>query len=524
MAQSSQDPSSKAADSFKAIPTFAWLAIGAVALIVAILIFVLSSSSSSSGDADFAGTAYPGVDVSNTRFVEGTIQSGNASTLDVAWTLPLTAKSTYGSYSATPAIANGVIYSQDLGSNVQAIDLESGDVLWTKTYEEADQGPNGVVVAGGKVFGATPTAAFALDQESGDELWSVPLTRGPNEAIDMAPGYHDGLVYVSTVPTLANSEYPPGGVGVLWALDANTGKKMWHFDTAPSGLWGDAQVNSGGGVWYPPSFDQKGFMYFGTGNPAPFPGTPNSPWGSSRPGPNLYTDSMVKLDAKTGKMQWYYQQTPHDLYDWDFQNSPILVEAGGRALAIGSGKSGVVVALDAETGKPVWKRPVGTHNGHDEDGTLAMSGESSKIKGGSIYPGTLGGVIAPMTANKTTVFVPVVNHPISVSGGAELSESPELTGELVAIDLKTGAVKWKQSYSAAAFGAPSTVGDMVFLATFDGTVHGLDAKSGGEVWQASLPAGSNSGLNASGDTLVVPAGIPTAEGQTAELLAFRLGG
>jgi outer membrane protein assembly factor BamB len=508
----------------KSIPIAAWLGVGGALIVVAVLVIVLSSGSGSSSSTEFTGTAYPGVDTANARFVSGPIDSSNANSLEVAWSLPLSAKSTYGAYSATPVISNGVIYSQDLESNVQAIDLESGEVLWTKNYEDPDQGPNGVVVAGGMVFGATSSTAFGLDQESGEEVWSVPLTRGANEGIDMPPGYREGLVYVSTVPTIANSEYPGGGVGVLWALDAKTGRKVWHFNTVPNDLWSkkNAQINSGGGLWYAPSFDEKGAMYFGTGNPTPYPGTAQFPWGSSRPGPNLYTDSMVKLDAKTGKMKWYYQLTPHDVYDWDFQDPPILTSAGGRPVAIGAGKSGIVVALDAETGKPVWKQPVGIHNGHDADGVLAMNGETSKLKGGTVYPGTLGGVIAPMAANETTVFVPVVNHPLSVQSGAEIGESPELSGELAALDIKTGKVMWTKKYPTAAFGAPTAVNDMVFIATFDGTVHGLSAKSGGEVWQASLPAGSNTGLMASGDTLVVPAGIPTEEGQAAEMVAYRL--
>jgi outer membrane protein assembly factor BamB len=512
---------------FRAVPNLAWIAIGVVVLVIAaVLTFVFSSSSSSSEGADFTGSGYPGVDTSNTRFVSGPIDRSSANGLEEAWSLPLSAKSTYGAYSATPVISRGVVYSQDLESNVQAIDLESGEVLWTKNYEDPDQGPNGVVVAGGSVFGATSSTAFALDQETGEEIWSVPLTRGANEGIDMPPGYRDGLVYVSTVPTIANSEYPGGGVGVLWALDAKTGKKVWHFNTVPNDLWSkqNAKLNSGGGLWYAPSFDEKGAMYFGTGNPAPYPGAAQFPWGASRPGQNLYTDSMVKLDAKTGKMSWYYQLTPHDVYDWDFQDPPILTSAGGRQVAIGAGKSGIVVAVDTETGKPVWKQPVGTHNGHDTDGVLAMNGETSKLKDGTVYPGTLGGVIAPMAANKTAVFVPVVNHPLTVKGGSEIGESAELSGELVALDIKTGKVEWNQKYPTAAFGAPTAVNDMVFVATFDGTVHGLDAANGGEVWQASLPAGSNTGLAVSGDTLVVPAGIPIEEGQTAEMVAYRLGG
>ncbi|HVQ60319.1 MAG TPA: PQQ-binding-like beta-propeller repeat protein [Solirubrobacterales bacterium] len=502
------------------------------ACLAALALFALAAvlpgcGGSGSDDPEFTGTAYPGVDPANTRFVEGPIEGGSAGTLGEAWSVPLTAKGTYGSMSSTPVIAGGVVYTQDLTSNVQAIDLESGDVSWTKKYEVPDQGPNGVVVAEGMVFGATSEKAFGLDQESGEEVWSTKLVRNSGEAIDIAPGYEDGLVYVSTVPTGVGggSEYPGGGVGTLYALDAKTGKEKWHFDTVPRSLWGDPKTNAGGGLWYPPSFDGKGSMFFGTGNPAPFPGEGKSLWGASRPGPNLYTNSMVKLDAKTGKMDWYFQLTPHDIYDWDFQNPPILVSAGGRDLAIGSGKSGIVVAVDAKTGKPVWKRPVGTHTGHDEDGLFAMRGEYSKLKPGSeIAPGTLGGVIAPMAANATTVFVPVVNHPIVVSKAGEVQEGEQLTGELVAIDIKTGKVKWGNEYPSAAFGAPTAVNDMVFVSTFDGTVHGVDAKTGGEVWQGALPAGSNTGIAVSGDTLVAPAGIPTAEGQEAALVAYRLGG
>lgn len=266
-------------------------------------------------------------------------------------------------------------------------------------------------------------------------------------------------------------------------------------------------------------------MYIGTGNPVPFPGAKGLPWGQSRPGPNPYTDSLVKLNAKTGKLEWYWQATPHDLYDWDFQDPPILVHVGGRELAIGAGKSGVVAALDAKTGKLVWKALVGKHNGHDDDGLLAMRGEFAKLpKQATVYPGLLGGVIAPMAASKTTLFVPVVNHPLTVEDGETLGEGEAMGGEMVALDLATGKQKWNQSYAAPVFGAPVAVNDMVFFTTFDGALHGLDASTGGEVWTAALPAGANSGVTASGDSLVLAAGIAVAEGQVPALLAFRLGG
>jgi len=480
-----------------------------------------SDDSSSSGDAKLTGDAWPNIDQASTREAKGEINRGNAADLEVAWTLPSQAQSTYGAYAASPVIANGVIYMQDLESTVQAISLDSGEVQWTYKSESATQGPNGVVVADGKVFGATASEVFALDQETGKELWSEQIAESPL-AIDMAPGYSDGLVYVSTVPVNVNSEYQGGGVGTLYALDGETGKEAWKWDTVPKSLWGNKKLNAGGGLWYPPSFDEKGSMYFGTGNPVPYPGTPSEPFGSSRPGPNLWTNSLVKMNAKSGKLEWYHQQTPHDLYDWDFQNSPILTKAGGREVAIGSGKNGIVTAVDVKTGKPVWSTPVGEHNGHDEDGLLAMKGQSSKIKKGEILPGNLGGVISPPAANSTTVFLPIVNHAIEVTPSQTLGESGGLEGGMVALDIKTGKVKWEETYPSAAFGSPVVINDVVFFTTFDGTVHGLDVESGGELWTASLPAGSNSAVSASGDTLVVPAGIATAEGQTPEIVAYSV--
>jgi outer membrane protein assembly factor BamB len=470
--------------------------------------------------------AFPGIDLANSRFVEGPIDGSSAHNLKLAWELPSEAQSTYGSFAASPVVSTGIVFMQDLDSNVTAVNLNTGAVIWEAKLEEPDQGPNGVTVDEGKVFGATATKAFALNATSGEVLWETNLTLKPKEAIDMSPGVHDGLVYLSTVPTDVTSAYNGGIAGVLWALNAKTGKKVWSFYTAEKGLWSKKHhaINSGGGVWYAPAFDEEGGMYVGVGNPVPFPGAEGLPWGASRPGPDLYTDSMVKLNAKTGKLEWHHQVTPHDVYDWDFQDPPILATIGGRKVAIGAGKSGQVVAVDAGTGKPVWQTAVGKHNGHDDDGLLAMRGETSKLpKKATVYPGTLGGVIAPMAASKTTLFVPVVNHALTIENGTTIGESESMTGEMVALDLATGKEEWHQKYETAAFGAPVAVNDMVFFATFDGKLHGLDGKSGKAVWSAQLPAGSNSGMSAYGDTLLVPAGLPLQEGQSPALVAYSLG-
>lgn len=502
--------------------------IGAVSLLI-VAMFLWTGCGSSSGDDDtvnLTGSGYPNGDLANTRNVSGPISTRNVTQLEEAWTLPLTGEGSFGSYAASPVMSKGVVYSQDLGSNVQAINQEDGEVIWTRSYEEPNLGPNGVVVGDGQVFGATASEAFALDQKTGKELWSTPLTRNPKEGIDMAPGYDNGIVYVSTTPTNAGSLYAGEGVGILWALDGKTGKKLWKFNTVPNDLWGNPKVNSGGGLWYTPAFDGKGSMYFGVGNPAPFPGTAKDPYGSSRPGPNLYTNSIVKLDAKTGKMDWYFQLNPHDIYDWDLQGPPMLVQSKGRQLVVAAGKVGYVVALDAKSGKLVWKRPVGIHNGHDQDGLYAMRGEYSKIKKGTVYPGVLGGVIAPISTDGTTVFAPIVNSPATAVSGSETGEGGTVapSGEIVALDVATGAVKWKHKFpTAPAYGSTTVVNDLVFTTTADGKVQGFDTSSGRLAWRVSLPAGTNAGVMADGDTLIAAAGLATQEGQEPQLVAYRLG-
>ncbi|HEX4465929.1 MAG TPA: PQQ-binding-like beta-propeller repeat protein, partial [Solirubrobacteraceae bacterium] len=122
------------------------------------------------------GAAYPNGDLANTRNAGGPIDAATVGQLRSAWKLPLTAKSLYGSYSAAPVISDGVVYSQDLASNVEAISLRTGRVLWARRYEAPDQGPNGVAVAAGRVYGATSTTSFALDARTGRQLWSAKLT------------------------------------------------------------------------------------------------------------------------------------------------------------------------------------------------------------------------------------------------------------------------------------------------------------------------------------------------------------
>jgi outer membrane protein assembly factor BamB len=497
----------------------ALIVIAALLALAGVGALVVSATSSDKKSAPVVESAYPNGDPSNSRHIGGPIDAATVSRLAVAWSLPLKAEGRYGAEWSTPVIANGVAYTQDTASNVQAIDLASGKVLWERQYNSPVEGPNGVVVSGGRVYGATATNAFALSRSSGEELWSVALThRG--EAIDMAPGYDDGLVYLSTLPSALKG----GEIGTLWALDARTGKKAWSFVTVPKGLWGHPEINYGGGLWQAPAFDEEGSMYFGVANPGPLAGTNRYPWGKSRPGPNLYTDSIVKLDAKTGKLDWYYQLTPHALCDWDLQGPPILIEAGGRELVVIAGKGGIVIALDRSTGELVWKRAVGLHNGHDQDGVRAMRGDYSNLKiPQTVYPGTLGGVMSPPSTDGSLIFVPVVNHPTTLVGQLESKEGAYKKGELVAIDAASGSIAWQHKFSSAPIGATDAVNELVFATTLEGKVYAFESKGGKQVWESSLPAGTIAGLGFGGDMLLAPAGILTSREQSPQLVAYRVG-
>ena len=487
---------------------------GVAALAIVVAVVLIAPGSSSESARSFVGSAFPNVDSFNTRATGGPISASTVPGLTPAWHVPTRAYEKFASYASSPVIAGGVVYFQDQSSNVRAIDLESGKVLWTKRYGSPIFGPNGVFVANGLVYGTTPTSAFALDQTTGDERWSVPLARNAAEKVDMAPGYRNGLVYVSTAATLDKG----GGAGILWALDGRTGKKVWSFDTVPKGLWGNPRINSGGGLTQTPAFDGRGALYAGIIGVGPIAGTNGYPWGSSRPGPNLYTNSIVKLDANTGDLKWYYQLTPHTICNWGLQGPPILLKAGGRDLVIAAGKSGIVIALDQRTGKVVWQRPVGRHNGHDGDGLFAMRGEYTKLRIPlTSYPGAQGGVTAPLSTNGSSVFVPVLNYGSRLVSQRRGKEVGTVTGELVALDAGTGRVEWTQTLSAGTVSATTVVNDLVFAESLDGKIYAFDDK-GREIWNTSLPAGANGGIAIDGGNLVAPAEL----GGSATITDYRL--
>jgi alcohol dehydrogenase (cytochrome c) len=426
-----------------------------------------------------------------------------------------------GTYAATPVVSGGVAYTADLMSNVYAIDLASGRLKWRHDYAVGDTGPNGVDVAGGRVFAVTPAAAIALDAASGRQLWATTLVRVSGEQIVMTPGYKDGIVYASTVPSAG------GDIGTLWALDARSGRRLWGWEEVPRSLWGKPSVNGGGGLWHPPAFDDHGGLYVSIANPVPWPGTDAQPWGRSRPGPNRWDNSIVKLDARTGRFIWGTQVLPHDLYDWDLQAPVILATAGGREVALTAGKMGFVYAFDAHDGALLWKRSVGVHDGHDGDSVRAMHGDYSNVGYGKrIYPGDWGGVETQMASDGTTVYVPV-NNLYAMYRRQTLPEQQDPmkgTGELVALDIATGRVRWDRQLPHGEYGGATITNDLVLTTTYDGTVWALDRGTGDVVWSAPLPAASIAPVAVSGDTLLTAGGIALNARQRMRIVGFRLGG
>ena len=498
-----------------------------------------SAPSGTPNPAAAAAWTLPGGNLANTRDVTSPITSSDVSTLGVAWCVPIEASLSSGftdNYATTPVVVNGVVYTQDLKSNVMAIRLATGKVLWTHNYNSQNGGPDGVNVVGGTVYAATNHAAVALSAATGRQLWSRTLIGNDREGIDMAPGYDDGTVYVSTVPVNPDvGEYLGGAKSTLWALNARTGAPDWSWDEVQN-LWGNPAVNSGGGLWDPPSFDSHGNIYIGIANPGPIgqTGWPKGyPWGTSRPGPNLYTDSVVKLSPQ-GKLLWYYQLTPHDLYDWDLQNSPLLTTANGQQVVIDGGKAGTLIELNAQTGKLLWKLPVGVHTGHDNDGLLtenATPAASIPLPAKfDLEPGVFGGVESQLATNGSTTYAAVNNLavPLSVQGLAESSRAfaasiPKATGEMVAVDQDTGKIEWADKLPSSPYGAAAVTNNVVFTTTYHGDLYAFNATTGAILFKTPLSAQTNAPVTIDGDYIIAGAGLAITSAQQPLIIAYRLG-
>ena len=465
------------------------------------------------GDSDAGGTwELPNGDLAGTRAAaDASIDAGTVSKLEVRWRYPLTAKANYtGTFASTPVADEETVYIQDLQSNVHALDRATGKLRWVHRFHALNEGPNGLAVDSRRVYGATDSDAFALSAATGRKLWTRHLTSAREQFVDIAPVVWEGLVFTSTVG------FPPGGRGAIYALDAATGVVRWKFDTIRE-PWRYPLEAGGGGLWYPVSVDADGRLYAGNSNPQPWGGSPERPAGSAFPGPVLYTNSLLVFDARSGRLLWHDQVTPHDIRDYDFEATPILATIDGDELVFGAGKAGRVIAWDRGTRRRLWETPVGLHR--NDLGPLPP-------RRVVICPGLFGGVLTPMAYADGRLFVPVVDL---CGSGSATSRQPLTSvvpsagkGRLVALDAATGRALWVQRLPSPNFGCATVSNDVVFTSTFDGTAYGFAAEDGSILWRVRMRAGINACPAVLGDVVLFGAGAPRAGGGTSELVAFGL--
>jgi len=340
---------------------------------------------------------------------------------------------------------------------------------------------------------------------SGDRLYVNNLLDGTMAVIDTA------TFKISTTLTLGDLPFNP-----LMSPDGSVGEERWRFDSIEStgDVWGDSSVNSGGGAWYPPSIDiASGRVFWAIANPAPFPGTPQFPNGSSRPGLNLYSDSTLVLEAKTGKYQWHHQTVQHDLFDRDLLHT-MLTEVAGTQIVVSTGKEGRVWANRRDDGKVFWgPTEVGMHK-NDQLTELTAATE--------VLPGSFGGVLTPPALADGVVYVAELNAPSMYLPNQTSyfgSQVGTMKGNLVAIDAATGDIKWDVLVDGDPTGGVTVVNDLVITATLQGSVIAYQRETGKEVWRWQAPGGINSWMSVAGDTLVIPVG----SSNPAVIVALRLG-
>ncbi len=454
----------------------------------------------------------PNGDLYNTRVAHSTISSANVAQLGVGWTLPLQGVGAEGADVANPVMVDGIAYLQDGASNVTAVRYSTGQVLWTHKYNSFAYGPNGLTIAYSRIYGVTATGVFALDAQTGNEVWYVTDFGPPKAAFNIPPQVAGNKVFVSSSVTV--------GGGIIYALDAGTGATLWSFQTVIDQLGQQLQATAGGAWDALIGPDQS--VYAGIGNPYL-----SQDQAQQTPSRELYTDSLVKLGQAAGTLQWYYQAFPNDFHDWDLQISPIYTTAAGHPVVLAAGKGGFVFAFEPATGSLLWRTSVGMHNGHDDDGQLALDGTLQLQTPYTLYPGALGGVETNMAAADGVVYVPVVNVPTTYTNTASPLGTPDFTkaaGEMVAIDVATGKVLWDTKLPGAIpLGGATVANDLVFTTTLGGFVGALSRKDGSIVWTAQLPAGSNSPLAISGNTLLAGAGVARGAAQHPAVVAYQLG-
>jgi alcohol dehydrogenase (cytochrome c) len=428
----------------------------------------------------------------------------------------------------TPLAIDGVIYSITSGNRVAALDGKTGQEIWsyeprlnplTKKILFAPYS-RGVAVGHGMVFiGTVDGRGIALDQKTGKERWQVQLTDLANchgcnfTSPPVIAG--DMLTFGSTAGELATQ-------GKIFGVEATTGRKVWEFNTIkqdPKSWPGESGKYGGGGAWMPGTYDaETDTVYYGTGNPG------KDFVNAEREGDNLYTDSVLALDPKTGNLKWYRQEIKQDVWDFDSPYEIMLFRKDGKNLIVHLNKSGFVFVMDKASGnvENIW--PISDLKNFVKDidketGELVGRIELPMNQETLICPSTFGarswnsGAYNPKTGlwyNNVLDFCgylkPVAQkvdpkdygtgHTGSNDfGRLVLAPDGRKPGRLDARDPFTGERKWTSEMEVPGFASVLTTGGgLVFNGDPLGMLRAFDAETGEQLWSFNTGSGMRSGI------------------------------
>ncbi len=449
------------------------------------------------------------------------IDRKNVNRMTPAWTFQTGV--TDGGFQATPIVADGVMYVSTSWNRVYAINAETGEELWRYLYKNPRESSvsyspwnRGVAVGNGRVFmGTLDNHVVALDSKNGRELWNV----GVEDSRQCGCNITGAPLLVGNKVIAGVTGGDSAHRGYLTAFDAATGHLVWRFRTIPGpgepghGTWkGESWKLGGGATWMTGSYDpQLNLIYWGVGNAAA------DFYGADRSGDNLYTDSIVALEADTGKLKWYYQEVPHDVWDFDAAYECVLldlpVKGKPRKLLLNVNKGGIAFLLDRVTGEFISAWPIVRNmnwiKGVDEQGHLIGRNEPEVDSPKLLCPSVGGGrswnqgAFSPRTGWFYTTGIEwcdtITAHRDNASEGAaffggtfQIKAPPDgkAGGHLDAFDPASGKRFWSyESKYPLLASVLATAGDLVFTGDPSGEFFALDGLTGKKLWSFQTGSG-----------------------------------
>ena len=435
----------------------------------------------------------------------------NARTMVAKWVYQTGAT---GKLETTPLVVDGILYATGQDDRAFALDARTARPIWMYQRQlPGDIRPccgrvnRGLAILGDKVFMGTLDAhVIALDAKTGALVWDVVAADyRTGHSFTVAPLSVKGLIVIG----ISGGEY--GVRGFIDAYDADTGARKWRFYTVPGpgepghDSWeGDSWKVGGAPAWNTGTYDAvTNQIFWPTGNPAP------SNRGEGRAGDNLYSNSLLALNADTGKMNWYFQFTKHDEHDWDATQVPVILDAGGKHLIAQANRNGFFYVLDRTTGKLVSANAYGKITWSDtkdaEGRPVAKKEASPTLEGHTVCPGALGttNFMAPTYSPQTGLFYVTARDQCDIFSTAPQpyeaghayygsayfpsEEARPYLGFLKAIDPSTGEIKWKFEHTSPTWsGVLSTAGGLVFTGDAEGNFIAFDAAAGKPLWHFQM--------------------------------------